>query len=634
MKIKYVFIFFFMLYQSQSSSQHLSFDKVKDSINAIILKEDIPGISLAIIDEKKSLFWSGGFGMANIENGIPMSENSLLYTASVSKNFIALAVLKLVEDRKVSLKDPIKEIIPEINFQNPWKDSKPITLEMLLEHTTGFDDTRYNNFIGKDNEILPLETLLNTYPNALHSRWKPGIMFSYSNLNYTMAGYIIERLSGLPFEEYIRQNILTPLKMNQTKLEGFTTKFDSLAMPYGYDFVKQESVPFFNNGGVGKNFMQRPASFVITSSKDMLKYLNFYLTLNENDSSIVKTSAIDRMENGETGYDSKLKLDGRYGLGNKPGLRDIRLFGHNGVAWNQAFFMYNRDENIGYYVATNCSYPIPEVRRLLNAFLLQDFKFDKIREYTSSSIAIPFEGFYETVTSRNEILLFFDKMRYAGNLKVENDTIYFDGGLKQRKYKAFKGSDKKRIALNRVDKEFVKQRNMASAGLMLDDNDEQLVVWDSGNAMVYFKRTTPFIHYFKKTSLFGSIAILFLSSLIILIKSIVLAIIKKKVRFSLLNSLIITISVALCIMIRVAIPNNPFELIALGSINSKTISFFLLSILLPLISLLFFINLFKRVYKRKPLKHKLIYSLVCYAILYLNIFMLHNGFVGLQFWNY
>ena len=632
--IKQIFILIFsFLLAICSFSQGLTFDKVKDSIESIMLKEDIPGISLAIINKKDSLYWSGGFGMADIENNIPMTENSLMFIASTSKNFIALSIMTLVEKGKLKLTTPIKDIIPEINYKNPWKDTNPITVEMVLEHTTGFDDTRYNNFIGEDDEYLTLNEVLNTYPNALHSRWKPGTMFSYSNLNYTLAGYIIEKITGMHFEAYVKQSIIDPLEMNQTKLTDPTAKYPNITIAYGYDFKNQKNAPFFPNGKVGANFMQRPASFVITSSKDMLKYLNFYLTVNENDSSIISKASIDRMENGETGYDAKLKLDGRYGLGNKPGLREVRLHGHNGNAWNASFFLYNREAGVGYYLATNCSFGIPQIRRLLTAFLLQNYRIDNIRNYQSSEIAKPFEGFYETLTSRNEILLFFDQIRYAGNLKVENDTVCFDGGLKQRKYKVFENSTEKLISLNRVDEKFEKQRNMSSLGLMYDENNEQVLVWDSGTATVYFKKKSAFIHYFKHISLFASISILAIATLVILILGLV-KIIKRKFKFSTINTTVIIATFSLALMIYIGIPSGPFELIALGEMNLKTILFFVLSILFPLVSLIFIKEVIIHRNQNFSLWLKIPYSLICFSIIYLNIFMLQNGFIGLQFWNY
>jgi len=309
------------------------------------------------------------------------------------------------------------------------------------------------------------------------------------------------------------------------------------------------------------------------------------------------------------------------------------LFGHGGNAWNTTLFMYNREEGVGYYLSTNCSFRIPELRRLLGAYLFQDYKFNHIRKHQSSDIAKPFEGFYEAVTSRNEILLSFDQIRFAGNLEVKNDTIYFDGGLKQRKYKAFEDSTDKLISLNRLDKKFEKQRNLASAGLMYDENNEPIIVWDSGTSTVYFKKKSPFVHYFKKYSLFTSIPILGLITLVILIISLI-KIIKRKFKFSTINTTITIATFSLALMIFIGIPSGPFDLISLGEMNLKTVIFFILSILYPIISLVFLKEFIKNRKKSISMWLKITYSIICYSIIYLNIFMYQNGIFGLQFWNY
>ncbi|WP_262916821.1 serine hydrolase domain-containing protein [Aestuariivivens insulae] len=631
--MKFSFFVVFTFVCSTLFGQKLSFNQVRDSINTIMQEEDIPGISLAVINKKDSLYWAGGLGFSDIENSTPLTKNSIMFIASTSKNFIALGILKLVEDNKIRLTTPIKEVIPEIKFKNEWSDESPITLEMVLEHTTGFDETRYNNFIGDENDHYTLKELLNKYPNALQSRWRPGTMFSYSNINYTVAGYIIEKITGMPFEDYIKQSILDPMEMTQTKLRGFTTKYPNITVPYTYDFEKQKSIPLFPNGGIGKNFLQRPASFVITSSNDMLKYLDFYLSVNKKEYPIVKKESIDRMENGVTSYESQLQLEGRYGLGNKPGLREVRLFGHNGIAWNSSFFMYNRDEGIGYYVATNCSYAIPRIRKLLNAFLLQDYSVKEVRKCTEAKIAKPFEGFYVAQNSRNGLLLFFDKIRFAGSLKIDNDTVFFDGGLKMRKYKAFKKIKEHVIPLKRVDKEFERQMNFASAGLMYDVDNEPMVVWDSGTSMVYFKKTSKFLYYFKKVSFFASFFVLVIGLLIIVINAII-KLFRRKLKVSIPNVFILIASIGVMVMLWTGISLNPIDQIAMGDKNLRTISFYLASLTFPLATAFFLFFGMKRVLRTRSIVSKSFYFITAYAMVYLSVFMIQNGFVGLQFWNY
>ncbi len=611
-------------------SQQLTFEKVKDSIRSIMDHEEVPGISLAIISKQNNLNWSGGLGVADIAQGKPMSDHTTMFVASLSKNILALGMMILTERGQLDLKQPIVELIPEINFKNQWSTTHPITVEMVLEHTTGFDDMRYNNFIGEDDLILPLEELLNRYPEGLESRWKPGTMFSYSNLNYTVAGNIIEKVSGKPFEEFIDDEIIQPLEMNDTRLSGFTEKFPGLAIPYSYDYSEQKIVPFFSDGSVGKNFMQRPASFLTTSSSDMLKILEMYLS---NGDSLVSTESITRMENGETGYHSILNLPGRYGLGNKPGLREVRLFGHSGQAWNNAFLMYNREEQIGYYLATNCDYPIPGIRRLLNQFLLQHKEVPGSKESSVSyDIVKPFEGFYEVVNSRNQLMLFFEKFRFAGYLKVTNDGIHFDGGLKQRNYEVLDGSSSEKIVMERTDPGFEKRKGKASLGIIKDENNEPLIVWDAGNSMYYFRPQSSFVHYFKKIGLFGSIIILMLGTILVLIRSII-KIFKRNFSFSLYDAVFMSGVMCLAVIIYIFIPTGPFDQISKGQFNLKTATFFVTSGLYPLLTLSILILVLRNRSMAKRIQFIFQMISLC-AMIFITGFLISNNLVGFRYWLY
>ncbi|MEQ8926878.1 MAG: hypothetical protein RLO81_13745 [Fulvivirga sp.] len=384
---------------------------------------------------------------------------------------------------------------------------------------------------------------------------------------------------------------------------------------------------------MGKNFMQRPASFVVTSSNDMIKYLDMLLSAHSDTNSNVKLSSIERMENGQTGYHSKMAMPGRYGLGNKPGLRNVRLHGHSGNAWNFADLTYNREAGIGYYVATNCSYPIPKIRRLLNEFLLQDFKSKSDLSLTEdASLAKPFEGFYEVINSRNEHMLFFDKIRFGGELKVVDDKVLFDGGLKPREYKILSNSNPGLVSLSQHGEQFENQKYMASLSLMKDDNGDDMIIWDGGTSMHYFKRQSYLVHLFRSIGLFGSTIIL-LASALLFISAFVYQKIKSRTAlgFEVLMSTMLLIKLGT--MIYIFISKNPFELIALGEMNIKTVMFFLFSISFPLITGAFIMLVIKN-FKEYKLSIKCVLFLNLFAASYLSYFLYSNHFIGLQFWNY
>jgi CubicO group peptidase (beta-lactamase class C family) len=115
----------------------------------------------------------------------------------VSKSFIALAVVRLCEEGRLSLDAPLRELAPEVAFTNPWEDTYPVRVAHLLEHTTGFDDLHLKEYAFLDGS---LREALAVNPAPRTSRWSPGYYMAYSNGGYALAAYLIEKVTGERFE--------------------------------------------------------------------------------------------------------------------------------------------------------------------------------------------------------------------------------------------------------------------------------------------------------------------------------------------------------------------------------------------------------------------------------------------------
>src|SRR5205085_4197813 len=136
---------------------------------------------------------------------------SLFRPGSISKVFTAIAVMQMVEQGKLDLD---RDINNYLDFALPQTYPEPITLRRLLTHTAGFEETLKNLFVPSAREMRPLrDYLIAAMPARIFS---PGKVPSYSNYGLTLAGYILERISGEPFDKYIASHILTPLKMDHS----------------------------------------------------------------------------------------------------------------------------------------------------------------------------------------------------------------------------------------------------------------------------------------------------------------------------------------------------------------------------------------------------------------------------------
>jgi CubicO group peptidase (beta-lactamase class C family) len=189
-------------------------------------EEKIPAVGIAMVD-KDGPVWIESLGKANIEKNIDTDNQTMFRIGSTSKMFVALAILKMQEEGLVSLKDTVRNLIPEIEFTNPWAEIRPILVEHLIEHTTGWDD--YHNIEYAHSEIaLSLKEGLDFHPQSRVSRWMPGTRMSYCNSGPPVAAYIVQKLSGKRYEDYIQKHVFNKAGMKHTK---FINDGDSSTIP-------------------------------------------------------------------------------------------------------------------------------------------------------------------------------------------------------------------------------------------------------------------------------------------------------------------------------------------------------------------------------------------------------------------
>lgn len=156
-------------------------------------KQHVAGIMLSIVT-KDSVLYSGSLGYADLYRKERLTSHHLFRQASITKLFVALGVINLVKNGKLSLETHLKDIAPEIPFYNPWELAHPVTIEQLLEHSTGFADKspfEEYNFSGK--RLTGLESIL-IFQKMMSSRWKPGERHAYSGVNYAILGYVVEKI--------------------------------------------------------------------------------------------------------------------------------------------------------------------------------------------------------------------------------------------------------------------------------------------------------------------------------------------------------------------------------------------------------------------------------------------------------
>jgi CubicO group peptidase (beta-lactamase class C family) len=174
--------------------------------------DGIPGAVVALVLGDETLYL-GGFGKADLASGEPVSAQETLFrTGSVSKLVTWTAVMQLVERGLLDLHADVNRYLDA--FQIPATYPKPVTLAHLLTHTAGFEDRGFGFYARSEADLVPLGPFLSARMPA--RIFAPGEVSAYSNYGAALAGYLVERVSGLSFEDYVEARVLAPLGMSSS----------------------------------------------------------------------------------------------------------------------------------------------------------------------------------------------------------------------------------------------------------------------------------------------------------------------------------------------------------------------------------------------------------------------------------
>lgn len=387
--------------QSEAGPQVDPLKALGTTVQDIIESENIPGFGMALILDGE-IVMQRTFGMADIEAEQPADDQTLWRIGSTSKVFVAMSVLTLQERGLLQLGDPLREHAPEIPFENAWEDEAPIRIVHLLEQSTGFDDMHPNEALINDGDISLFE-ILTFNPRSRRSRWKPGTFASYSNVNASVAAYVVEKVSGQAYESFVRDQLFEPLQMRTATF--FPPTEDEAVLATGYRYVEDDlepveywHIPF------------RPAGSVNASIQDLTHLLQLFVNRGEfGGQRILQRQSIERMERVMTTLASQHGLESGYGLNLmiRP-MMGYTWYGHTGVMdGHQAGFFYLPDQKVGLVATMNEKNP-QAYGKVVNAMLRHLISTFPEREPrivlpSNKQELEPLTGTYRPATSRHRI---------------------------------------------------------------------------------------------------------------------------------------------------------------------------------------------------------------------------------------
>ncbi|MDP5169748.1 MAG: serine hydrolase [Bacteroidia bacterium] len=239
--------------------------KLDDYVTAAMETWSVPGLSIAVV-QKGEVIWSKGYGLSDVENKVPVTDQTVFAIGSSSKAFTALAVAMLVEDGLIKWDEPIKTYLPDFEMQDPVATEEMTAID-LLSHVSGLprhDLAWYGSPKTREELYESLQYLEPT--ESFRGGWQ------YQNLMFMTAGVLIERVSGKTWEEFVQLRILDPLGMTSTSTSLKGLEANKLAAK-GYEEKEDEIVlmPYKNIDNIG------PAGSINSNVGDMAKWMNMML---------------------------------------------------------------------------------------------------------------------------------------------------------------------------------------------------------------------------------------------------------------------------------------------------------------------------------------------------------------------
>ncbi|OUB86730.1 serine hydrolase domain-containing protein [Bacillus wiedmannii] len=235
-------------------------------IEKFIKEQNIPGASVAIV-HNKDVFFTKTVGITG-ESEKKVTSKTPFAIGSISKSLTALAIVKLIEDKKIKLEDPVQQYLPWFKLKDP-QISSTVTIQQLLTHTSGIStyeglalsDKQSKNSTALQENVMKLSNLKLTAP--------PGEKYQYSNANYIILGALIEAVTNETYSSYMEKHIFQPLNMNgaaaskETAYEkGYLTGYQSW---FG---IPRKSVVSYDNAGA-------PYGYITASLEDMIQFIMF-----------------------------------------------------------------------------------------------------------------------------------------------------------------------------------------------------------------------------------------------------------------------------------------------------------------------------------------------------------------------
>ncbi|WP_323845893.1 serine hydrolase domain-containing protein [Microbulbifer magnicolonia] len=361
--------------------------QLETAIDRVMAKSPAPGVAVALVEADGEVWWYTS-GEADVARNKPVGAETRFRVGSISKLLVGLAVMKLREEGRLSLDDRLADLAPEIQFDNPWEGQYPLRLVHLLNHSTGWDAPHFAEQVAREGKPIAIREALALHPHSRRSRWAPGSRTAYNNTGPLVAAYIVEKVSGIPYEEYIRQNFFDPLAMRDSGY-FYSDEYRSNAATL---YRAGQPLPYWH-------LNNRAAGGMHSSLRDMVRLARLLLQRGSSAGGrVLSAASVEQTELPQQTLAARAGLQLSWGLGNS-------VFHHNGVVFYghegslpgaSAVLAYQPALGVAHVVMANSNGPaVTQIHRLIADYVTRNTvvpSVDAERALNDEDLAL--DGFY------------------------------------------------------------------------------------------------------------------------------------------------------------------------------------------------------------------------------------------------
>ncbi|SHF80252.1 CubicO group peptidase, beta-lactamase class C family [Microbulbifer donghaiensis] len=418
-----------------------------DEVRAVM---GVPGVAVTLILPNGEE-WQHTGGLADIAEDKPVSVETRFRVGSISKLLVSLAVMKLQEEGRLKLSDKLSDLAPEVAFENPWAETYPLRLVHLLNHSSGWDAPHFVEMAAPAGKPVTIGEALALHPHSRVSRWAPGTRTAYNNTGPLVAAYIVEKISGMTYEDYIQLNFLEPLQMQDSGY-FYSDDYRSRAVTL---YRGTQPLPYWH-------LNNRAAGGLHSSLRDMAKLAKLLLQRGVfAGDRVLSAHAVAETERPLQTLAAQAGLQLSWGLGNN-------VFHHNGVVFHghegslpgaSAILVYQPELGTAHVVMANGNGPaVTEIHRLIADYVTRDMEPPKVEsERAFSSGDHSLSGYYRVASPVRQAATFMtDLIPWQLNISGQRATIRPLVGAPPRQLLAgdgetFKQNTTGQVALVQVD---------------------------------------------------------------------------------------------------------------------------------------------------------------------------------------